>query len=259
MSESSLIPERIESRDAIEGQIVMPFYIVCDVSLSMESDIGALVEALNEMVGQITSSPVANDLTMIGVITFHSDGWVHIPLNRASRIARPMSLPKVGGAGTSYDAALHALHDAMKADRKRLFDEGRRVYRSCVFFLTDGEPNTPDDSSYRQTMRSLFGYDAETGKGNKAFPYIVAYGFRDATATHLASLAFPDFGPKRGEWYLVKSTSVRDVLMAILPVLGQTIVNSGLTAGYGQPQLAVQRPPDGVIAQFGEAGDFPGE
>lgn len=63
------LDEKVSEVNRVEGQIIMPFYIICDVSYSMYGDIAELNKALGDLVGDIVVSPVVDDLTMLGLIT----------------------------------------------------------------------------------------------------------------------------------------------------------------------------------------------
>ena len=82
------------------------------------------------------------------------------------------------------------------------------------------------------------------------------FGFREASARVIQSLAYPDFGATKGRWFLSTSHSVREVLQTISDVLGRTVISSGLSASEGRPMLMPPVPSDGSSIQFGDAGDF---
>jgi hypothetical protein len=229
-----------EENGAHEGQVIMPFYLVCDVSGSMDRDMGALNAGLAQLRQEILSEPVVDDLVMLSVITFNHEARTAVPLNAPSEIVLPQLS---SGGGTVYGAAFREFHRAFRADRQRLKDEGRKVFRPCVFFLSDGEPN---DRDYLQTFQSLLGYDSETEQGNSAYPYVTTFGFRDAQPATMASIAYPNFGDqkKRGRWFIAKQGhTVDQLLKSMAGVIGKSVIKSGQSVGTGGPAFS---PPTAV-------------
>jgi uncharacterized protein YegL len=235
----------------VEGQIIMPFYVVCDVSGSMARDMGELNQNLRELRDLIMANPIVDDLTMLSVITFHTTAQTVLPLAAPSEVNLPTLT--VGGA-TNYGAAFREFIRAFDEDKKRLKAEGKKVYRPCVFFLSDGAPT---DRDYLTTFRSLITYDPETATGNKAFPYVVTFGFRDAREEVMKQLAYPDFGSTRGRWFLARSNRVGELLKSMASAIGNTIISSGLSGTTGGPaRIVPPTVPASAGLQFGEAGDL---
>ena len=54
---------------AEQGQLVMPFYLVCDVSYSMTNDMVALNEGVRRLRRAIVSEPVVDDVAQIRTTT----------------------------------------------------------------------------------------------------------------------------------------------------------------------------------------------
>lgn len=242
--------ESVASVSTVEGQLIMPFYIVCDVSSSMHGDIADLNAALAQLRADIMSSPVVDDLTMLSVITFQSSAQTVVPLDSPSAV----TLPQLhAGGGTNYGAAFREYHRAFEADRARLKADGKKVYRPCVFFLTDGAPG---DRDYLQTFRSLLAYDPESKQGNKAFPYVVTFGFRDAPERVMQELAYPDFGSSKGRWFVARTNKVGELLKSMTAAIGNTVISSGMSAGQGAPQIVPPTVAPTTDVQFGEAGDY---
>jgi uncharacterized protein YegL len=248
MSEVSQEAVRQESRN-VEGQLIMPFYVICDVSGSMSGDMQQLNSALIQLRTDIMSSPVVDDLTMLSVITFGTDAQTVVPLAAPSEIALPTL---VSDGGTNYGAAFREYHRAFEADRARLKAEGKQVYRPCVFFLSDGAPG---DRNYKETFRSLLAYDPVAKQGNRAFPYMVTFGFRDASEEVMRELAYPDFGSTRGRWFVARSSNVGELLHSMTKAIGNTVVSSGMTVPEGNPRIVPPVPEPQSGMQFGEAGD----
>ena len=236
--------------ERIEGQLIMPFYIICDVSSSMHSDMDELHAALAGLLADIVNDPVVNDLTMLSIITFASTARTIAPLDEPSAIILPVF---IAGGGTNYGAAFHEYHRAFEADRARLKAEGKKVYRPCVFFLSDGAPL---DSDYRQTFDSLLGYDPVTHMGNRAYPYVISFGFRDAPEHVMRNLAYPDFGQRRGRWFRARTSRVGELLEAVASAIGKTVISSGASVATGVPQIVLPTLSEDEMFRSGEAGDL---
>jgi uncharacterized protein YegL len=213
-----------------EGQLVMPFYIICDVSGSMNADMNDLNRGIAELRDGIKQDPVADDLTMLSVIAFSDTASTVVPLNFPTAITlQPM---KAGGL-TNYTAAFQEFHRAFEADKARLKSEGKRIFRPCVFFITDGVPTSKD---HLTVFQQLFGYDPKTGQGNSAYPYVTLFGFRQATEETLKGLAYPTFGEKKGRYFLHREgASVSGLLKAMTGIIATSVLNSSQSAASGAP------------------------
>jgi uncharacterized protein YegL len=235
--------------EAIEGQIVMPFYIMCDVSGSMWVDIPALNAGITQLRQDIMRDPVVDDLTMLSIITFADTAQTIVPLSYPTQIKLPAL---VSGGLTNFGPAFREFHRAFEADRARLRSEGKKVFRPCVFFLTDGEPT---DGDYAEVFASLLGYDPTTRQGNKAYPYVTAFGFREATAETMATITFPNFGEKRGRYFLAQDgATVSDLLKVVANAIATSVVGSAQSVGNGMPQYL----PPATNAVPGMQGSFVG-
>ncbi|SCE68967.1 vWA domain-containing protein [Micromonospora tulbaghiae] len=216
---------------AVEGQVVMPFYVLCDVSGSMWADMPALNAGLAQLRQAIMRDPVVDDLAMMSVIAFADTAHTVVPLSFPSQVEPPTL---VSGGLTNFGPAFREFHRAFEADRIRLKSEGKRIFRPCVFFLTDGEPT---DGDYAQVFASLLRYDVVTKQGNPRYPYVTAFGFREATAETMQTLTYPDFGEKRGRYFLAREGAVvSEILSAIAGAIATSIVGSALSTGSGKPQ-----------------------
>jgi uncharacterized protein YegL len=249
MSEA-LRESAVQEQTHVQGQLVMPFYVICDVSGSMSGDIAALQAGLEQLKADIMKDPVVDDLTMLSVIAFGTDAKTVVALAPPSEVVIPQ-LQLMGG--TDFGAAFREYHRAFEEDRARLKAEGKKVYRPCVFFLTDGEPW---DKDYVQTFSSLLAYDPATNQGNRAFPYVVTFGFRDAPEDVIRGLAYPDFGSTKGKWFLARSSNISELLRSMTKAIGNTVVSSGLSASAGVPQIVPPTVSPQAGMQFGDAGDL---
>jgi uncharacterized protein YegL len=207
-----------------EGQMVMPFYLVCDVSYSMVNDMAALNDSLRRLKNAIIAKPMVDDVARISIITFSDTAKVVMPLGHMGQQSVP-TLSVEGG--TDYGAAFRELAHVIPADAADLKAKGYKIFRPCAFFLTDGEPQN-DKNTWQQTFKDTLTFDRATGVGLKQYPVFVPIGFRAAPEDILRKLAYP---LERGKWYHANSmTNVEQALNEIMSIIMKTVVSSGLSA-----------------------------
>jgi len=240
--------ERVRERaGAEEGQLVMPFYLMCDVSGSMMGDMKELNEGVRKLRRAIVAEPVVDDVAQVCIMTFSDTAKVVMPMTQMSD--REVPTLSVEG-GTNYGSAFRALAQTITADTSDLKAQGFKVYRPCVFFLTDGMPG---DRDWHRTFTSTLTYDKAAGTGMKGHPIFVPFGFRAASTDVLKQLAYP---PDRGVWYHTKTSAIEEALKGILDVIMNTVVTSGQSVSTGQPALTQQPPsPDSGIDHGGSEYD----
>jgi uncharacterized protein YegL len=221
--------------------LVMPFYVICDTSGSMRPNLTALTDSLASLVSEITRDPIVDDMVMLSIITFDDEARVVVPLAPASEV----TVPSLTASGyTSYGSALRLYSQTVSEDYARLRSEGVRFFRPCVFFLTDGLP--VDD--FLPTFNEVIHYDPETRQGNRMYPYLIPFGFGDASAELLAALAYPNFGSKQGQAFVARDTTTGDALRSIAESIGQSIISSGLSSGSETgPQLTLPQSVRGLM------------
>jgi uncharacterized protein YegL len=211
----------IEQNEVEPGSLVMPFYLVCDVSQSMAASLPALNQALRTLWQAIVNEPVVDDVARICIMTFSDTARVVVPLGRITETG----LPALGVEfGTNYGAAFRELAQTIAYDSEALKDQGYKVYRPCVFFLTDGMPL---DEDWEETFGATLTFDPHTGQGMKAHPIFVPFGFDQARPSILAKLAYP---PQRGKWHFAGDASPALALQGLLDVIMKTVVNSSMTS-----------------------------
>lgn len=237
--------EKVAERATVEqDQMVMPFYLICDVSYSMSGDMPALNDGVDRLRRAIVAEPIVDDVAQICIMTFSNDAKVRMPLAQMSETSVPHL--SVEGA-TNYGSAFRLLAQTISQDSASLKQQGYKVYRPCAFFLTDGEPT---DRDWRQTFDSTLTYNKQTSQGLKAYPLFVPFGFRSAPVNVLKQLAYP---PERGKYYLANNTSVEDALKGILDIIMKTVVTAGKTAPTPQPVVALPAPAAGTGISQGDS------
>lgn len=216
-----------------EGQEVMPFYLILDQSGSMKYDLETLRKTVEQLIAELRTDPETNDTALLGVISFGSSARVTIPLSRLSSIGTVPPLEILGG--TNYSAAWHEYDLAFRTDRQAIRKRNGQIHRPCVFFLTDGAPG--DRQQFRNVFLTTQGKDA-----TKGWPYVIAYGFRDAPADVLKDIAYPDFGEKLGQWFLLKDDDPKTVIEQVKDLIHQTIFQATSTNAQGQRDLQAAQP-----------------
>jgi uncharacterized protein YegL len=218
-----------EHHDVEQGALVMPFYLVIDVSKSMTASLPAVTQGVHQLWQAIVNEPVVYDVARIGIITFSDTARVVVPLGRITEA----DLPTLGAeAGTNYGAAFRELAGTIVRDTHALKSQGHKVYRPCVFFLTDGMPL---DEDWEEAFVSTLTYDPATGQGMKGHPIFVSFGFDQARPSVLAKLAHP---PGRGKWHFATDATPALALKGVLDIIMKTVVNSSLTS-LSQPAFVL--------------------
>jgi uncharacterized protein YegL len=240
---TATIEKVVEQNDPERGALVMPFYLVCDVSQSMTASMPALNQAVRALWQAIINEPVVDDVARICIMTFSDTARVVVPLGRITETGPPVLGAELG---TNYGAAFRELAQTIAYDNQSLKYQGYKVYRPCVFFLTDGMPL---DDDWEEAFRTTLTYDLDTGQGMKGHPIFVPFGFDRARPSILAQLAYP---PGRGKWHFAVDANPALALKELLDVITKTVVNSSLTSLTKPAFVPPPVPPGGAIVQ----GDY---
>ena len=232
------------------GRIVLPFYLLADVSAAAAGTIGDFTTALHKLQQGLARDPALDEVVALSLITFGDTASTAVALDAPSRIHIPTL--RAGGSA-SYSAALQEYHRAFERDRARLKADDARVARAGVFLLTHG---TPRDSGYQDTFRSLLAYDPATKQGYRAYPNVVPIGLPGADRESLMGLAYPDFGEtaQRGHWFLTDDApTALERYRVMVQIIHRTItVTVRATTDRGSPLFS---PPASLPgAQSGVAG-----
>jgi uncharacterized protein YegL len=229
--------ERTPERDRAEqGQLVMPFYLICDVSYSMANEMPSLNRGVRRLRQAIVTEPVVDEVAQICVMTFSDKAKVIVPLGPMSEA----EIPALSAEDTTdYGAAFHALAKAIEQDHARLKERGLQIYRPCAFFLTDG---IPTDRDWHKTFVETLTYNEKTGEGMKAHPIFVPFGFRHAKDEILRQLSYP---PDRSKWYHAEGANIDQVLTGLIDIIKRSVVSSVQSSGDGKPVIVMPTPTPG--------------
>ncbi len=198
------------------AQQVLPFYLVCDESGSMDGPpLQAINESLPKIHNEIGSHPAVADKTKFCLIGFSDSAQVLLPLSDLSAVASIPALQVVGG--TSYSSAFDLLYDTIADDVQRLKANGDQVFRPAVFFLSDGQPGDNWEASYKRV----------TDPGWSLHPNVLAFGFGQIDAATLQRVATVKAFIADG------SMGPDEALREFAQSLIQSIVNSGSRPAAG--------------------------
>lgn len=201
---------------------IFPFYVVIDVSVSMQSYIGALNAELPALQVAVQEDPIVGDIARFGIIAFSDEAEMLLPLSDLLEVSHMPTLQPVGG--TNYAAAFELLYQAIPHDVQWFKQHGMQVYRPAVFFISDGQPTV---GGWEQWHAAL------TGPQFPLRPNIVAFGFGQAQEATIARVAtFKAYAADRGE-------NPRTVLSHIASELTRSILTSSQRASAGQASLSM--------------------
>jgi uncharacterized protein YegL len=226
MSEIVLLDRHRGQAD--DRAVVLPFYLLCDVSYSMESEIGNLNAALFRIRDGLAQQPILADKVRFGVLDFSDDARTVVPLSDFAAVSLPAAPLQTRGA-TSYAAAFRALQATIDADMAA-GDPRFRFFRPAVFFLTDGYPNDHDD--WQRAFADLTQYDPATGRGNKRYPLVVPFGFGDADAQLLSTLVHPQ---NRSNLYMARTIDAAAAIEQMTRAMLVSMLQSGRSASTARP------------------------
>jgi uncharacterized protein YegL len=147
---------------------ILPFYVVCDESYSMDgAPIDALNQALPELHQAIGMDPTVSDKAYFSLIGFSDSAKVLLPLSDLGQITEMPEL--AADNGTSFSSAFTLLRSCVEQDVAALKQSpGNQVYRPVVFFMSDGQPN-PGDNWQRSHSELV-------GEGFRYHPTIISFG-----------------------------------------------------------------------------------
>lgn len=207
--------------------VVLPFYLVCDVSASMEPVMATLNSALFRIRDALVMEPVLSDKVRFGVIDFSDDAQVVVPLSDFADVKLP-SVPLTARGATSYGAAFRKVRETIDADLAG-GDPRYRYFRPAVFFLTDGRPT---DRGWEQAFDDLTAFDPATGQGNKRYPLVVPFGFGGADGQTLARLVYPQ---NRSALIMAENVSPEAAIERMTRAMLASMLQSGRSAMTAQP------------------------
>lgn len=225
-------------------QLVLPFYVLADVSYSMtqvkpsaDGDGSSPLDSLNEIVlalkDALDENPILGDKVRFALIDFSDDAQTQIPLCDLMKVDKS-DIPKLAArGGTSFAAAFSALRQQIDSDTRQMKADGHKVHRPAVFFVTDGEP-TDADGEWQRAFAEL------TDPSLKARPNIVPFGVGDAKKELLDQLVHPvgrmrSFVARDGANASDAIRSMAEMLIGSIIASANSISDGGGSGGFVPP------------------------
>ncbi|MEW1805159.1 VWA domain-containing protein [Pseudarthrobacter sp. NPDC080039] len=212
--------------------ILLPFYVVVDVSHSMVTEnfedglwpLDRVNNIVPEVVDALREEPTAADKVRIGLIDFSGEAKLRLPLSDA-RDLTGADMPKLTSrlTGTLFSNAFLKIRETIEADAAQLQANGFDVHRPAVFFLTDGVP-TETDADWEEAFAILTSRDFEL------HPNFIPYGFAEASRATLDQLADFKTGHDSGRpsGFISKDKSAAAAVTGMINTLVSSVIATGL-------------------------------
>lgn len=214
------------------GEQILPFYIVCDESGSMDATggIAQINASLPDLHAAIASDPLVSDKCRVGLITFSDTAEELMSLTKLSDV---IHMPGLQARGlTNYGSVFDLLRTVIQRDIANLKSQGYSVLRPAVFFITDGEPT--DEQTWEMNYRSLVDKSL-----NPQAPNIIAFGIHGADGSTIGKVGTV------GAFIATNGVAPASALKEIMGSLTHSIIQS---SGSSSPQLVIPSAPSGTQA-----------
>jgi uncharacterized protein YegL len=220
---------RPDSGGQIPEQTVVPLYFVCDESASMarSGNIDSVNKVLRDLL-EVFAALGIDRVIRVCVISFSDGAEVLVPLARPADIDQ-MPAVREGGA-SNYSGVFRLLKTEISKDIETLRADGYRVFRTAMFFISDGSPT---DLDWRDSFRELTDRNS-----NPQAPNVCAYCFSGADPDLVREIG------TFGAWTLDDARNLKDALSETLSSLAFDL-NDGMSES---PHLVIPPRPDGETA-----------
>jgi uncharacterized protein YegL len=216
----------VDSRTSEDNRtLVLPFYVVVDVSQSMTGALVNASEILLKVADTIDGSPMLGDLVRFGAMDFSDDARVVLRLGDVRDVDQLPAFSARGG--TSFAAAFRLMRRELENDLDQLRVDNFRAHRPAVFFITDGVP-TDDPEDLRAAYAEL------TDPSFRGRPNLLLFGVGDATKESLDQWVFPKTGPRPMRSYLASGIDPKRAIDRIAEaLLGSIVASVGSVSAEG--------------------------
>ncbi|MEV4140711.1 VWA domain-containing protein [Dactylosporangium sp. NPDC049742] len=207
------------------GAKLLPFYLVVDVSLSMQ---GSKLDSANRMlpaiVDALAENPILSDKVRFGLIDFSDDAQVRLPL--CDLLDPDLTLPALSvRGGTSYAAAFQTLQREIDANVAQLKADQYVVHRPAVWFISDGEP-TDQKQVWERAFAAL--------TSARIYPNFIPCGVDQADIKVMGSLIHPSTGTKTMSLYMMEpGHDPAKAITGVAEILISSMIQSGLSLAGG--------------------------
>jgi uncharacterized protein YegL len=168
------------SQDGYRSQ-GLPTYVVLDTSGSMTPHEQLLNDTLMHIYDTIDLTPQVSEFVHLSIVSFNNEPHLVTSMTDLDNVT---TLPTVTcGGRTNFAPMFRMVRSLVESDVPQLASKGIRVLRPVIFVLTDACPTDPDPAQWRDALAEL------TDKGWKPHPYIITYGFGEASEAVLGSIA----------------------------------------------------------------------
>ena len=211
--------------------VLLPAYVMADESGSMSSCYAELSDGLTSLFESLRAEPMIAAKLRLSVLGFSGDVQERLPLSDVRDGAQPPGLV-IRGA-TSYAAAFRDLLSRIPADINRLKQDGYKVHRPVVFFLSDGQPTDRKANEWQDPHGRLVDRSV-----TPAGPNIVAFGVGRAEPGTILSVATrQEFAGVAGP-----GADIGRAISEFFQMLTASLVASGQALASNNPEIVVQRP-----------------
>jgi uncharacterized protein YegL len=208
--------------------VLLPAYVLVDESASMGPYVDDLSAGLVSLCEELRAAPMLAAKLRLAVLGFSDDVRVHLAV---ADMRVETNLPRVTVRGsTNYGAAFSDLAGRIPTDVRFLRDEGYKVHRPVVFFLSDGQPT---DFGWKRALARL-----TDRQRMPAAPNIIACGMGSAERQTIAEVASrPEFG-----FIAQPGADLGKAISEFFHALTASLIASSQALNSEDPQLVVTRP-----------------
>lgn len=208
--------------------VLLPAYVLVDESASMGPYVDDLSAGLISLCEELRAAPMLAAKLRLAVLGFSDDVRVHLAV---ADMRQETNLPRVTVRGsTNYGAAFSDLAGRIPTDVRFLRDQGYKVHRPVVFFLSDGQPT---DFGWKRALGKL-----TDRQRMPAAPNIIACGMGTAQRQTIAEVASrPEFG-----FIAQRGADLGRAISEFFHALTASLIASSQALNSDHPQLVVTRP-----------------
>jgi uncharacterized protein YegL len=208
--------------------VLLPAYVLVDESASMGPYVDDLSAGLVSLCEELRAAPMLAAKLRLAVLGFSDDVRVHLAV---ADMRVETTLPRVTVRGsTNYGAAFSDLAGRIPTDVRFLREEGYKVHRPVVFFLSDGQPT---DFGWKRALAKL-----TDRQRMPAAPNIIACGMGSAERQTIAEVASrPEFG-----FIAQRGADLGRAISEFFHALTASLIASSQALNSENPQLVVTKP-----------------